>query len=368
MVAGTFVILPTAISLLEFKTMRISYSVRFEDFRALQRPFLLKAGDNAGFKGVLVVCALIALLGVFCTLEGLGIAVGGFLVGLGFLAGGAAYFFELRSVAGKKQKYEQDLQATFQRIHCRDQRVFAADENGFTTSCKCESVTRPWSELASFSENDTHFALATKMGAHVLPKSAFASAAEVTEFRALVSGKLNQDKLAVSPHFDVVFQPEDYRRARLVHMLKGGGWRYTLRVWLTYAGILGGAVVLWNAIPGRNDALRAGLIGGLVVVPLIRILKKRRADYFGKLRVYFGPEGLHAQYPSTQTRRPWSQFIGYLEDDKVLLLYVSPKFYTVVPRRGLTGPAEQFRALVASKLPVYDYRNPSPAMKVQPVR
>ncbi len=339
--------------------MRLAYSIGFEDFKTLQRPFTLKPGNNAGFKGVLIGCVLMILLGVFCWMEAMGALVGGFLIGLGFLAAVASYLYEQTSVAASEKKYDKDLAANYQRIHCRDQRIFATDENGFTMSCSCQTVTRPWSELLSFSENETHFAFGTKMGGQVLPKSAFASEAGITEFRALVSSKLNQDKAVTAPHFDFSLTPADYRSARTLHSLKGGGWRVTAKMAVTYAGVAAGAFVLWNSIAGHNLAVRAGLIGGFLALPILRIVAQRRKDYVGKIRVYFGQEGLHTQYPSAQSRRPWSQFIGYLENDDVLLLYLSPKFYSVVPHRVLVGPAEQFRTLVRAKLQPYNYRRPN---------
>jgi hypothetical protein len=129
--------------------MRLSYGVKFEDFQTLQAPFPTVAGSNAGFKGVLVACALIAALGVFCLTQGMGLQVGGFLIGLGLVAATGVYFYEQRSVRTKKEKYEKKISEDFQRIHCRDERVFTAGENEFTASCKCGTVTRPWSELTS---------------------------------------------------------------------------------------------------------------------------------------------------------------------------------------------------------------------------
>src|SRR5580698_9472340 len=181
--------------------MRLSYAIKFEDFQSLQAPLPAPKGATAAFKGVLVVCALIALLGAYCMLQGLGVPVGLFLIGLGLAAATGAYFYEQRSFRKNKENYVKRLAAEFQRIHCRDERIFAADEAGFTASCKCGMVTRPWSELTSFSENKTHLAFNTKMGGQILPKSAFPSEAEGTEFRALATGKLHHDKPSTAPHF-----------------------------------------------------------------------------------------------------------------------------------------------------------------------
>jgi YcxB-like protein len=345
--------------------MRLSYTIKFDDFRTLQAPFPTAAGSNAGFKGVLAACALLAALGVFCMVQGLGLPVGGFLIGLGVAAGAGAYFYEQRSVQSRKEKYEKRLAEAFQRIHCRDQRVFEADDTGYTTSCKCGTVSRPWSELVSFSENKTHFAFNSKMGGEILPKSAFPSEAQITEFRALATGKLNQDKSVTAPHFDFALRKADFREAYWMHILQGGGWRALAKVLLVYAGLIYGVFVLWNSIAANNPAVRAGLIGALVVIPAMRLMRNQRKHYLGVLRVYFSEQGLHLQDPANQSRVPWDRFVGYLEGNGVILLYSNPKQYRIIPKRALTGQAGKFQAMVESKLGAYDYRNPTRSLEVQ---
>ena len=344
--------------------MRLSYPIRFEDFRSLQAPFPTAAGSNTGFKAVLGACVLIAVLGVFCVVEGLGLPIGGFLIGLGLAAATGAYFYEQWSVRAKKEEYEKGLIQNFQRIHCRDQRFFAADENGFTATCKCGTVTRPWSELASFSENKTHFAFNTKLGGQILPKSAFSSEAQITEFRALATGKLNDSKPATAPKFEFALSRADYRAAHWLHTFKGGGWRGLAKAIAVYAGTIYGGIVIWNSIAVHNDGIRVGLIGALLGVPLLRFVRKRRSQYLGPLRVQFSDEGLYLQDPANQSRTSWSQFVGYLEGNGLMLLYYNPKLYRIVPKRALTGQAAQFKTLVETKLTPYDYRNPMPVMKV----
>src|SRR5215470_13938546 len=117
--------------------MRLHYTISFEDFKTLQPRFEVKPGKNAGFKGVLVACSLIALLGVFCLAEGFGWQVGAFLIGLGGVAAGLAYFYDKRSVQKAREQHEQKLSLAYQNIHCRDERFFETNESGFTAKCKC---------------------------------------------------------------------------------------------------------------------------------------------------------------------------------------------------------------------------------------
>src|SRR5260370_15719034 len=131
--------------------MRLSYAVKFEDFQTLQAPFPTVAGSNAGFKGVLVACALIALLGMFCILQGFGLPVGFFLIGLGLAAATGSYFYERRSLRKKKEYYDRMLANQFHRIHCLDQSIFTADGSGFTARFKSGTFTPPRSSRTSFS-------------------------------------------------------------------------------------------------------------------------------------------------------------------------------------------------------------------------
>jgi hypothetical protein len=339
--------------------MKLTYAVSLDDYCGVQKPFTTKPGSNTGFKGVLVFCALLAGLGVFTLVQGMGVSVGGFLIGLSVVSAVCAYAYDKRSIAEAKRKYELEIASGYQRVHCRDQRMFETNETGFTASCQCGSVTRPWSELISFSENVKLFVLNTKMGAQVLPKSAFAAPADVTEFRALVAAKLNQDRLPTSRHIEFACRPEDFRQGRLLHILEGGGWRAVAKQWATLAAVTGGAWVIWDSMNRRNPAILCGLVGGLLAGPILRMMKERRARYFGPLKIHFSEEGLHLQDRATQARSSWSQFIGYLENGKVLLLYYNPKLYRIIPKRALSGPGADFRKLAVMKLPPYDYRQPT---------
>jgi len=341
--------------------MKLTYAVSLEDYRGVQRPFTTQPGSNAGFKGVLLFCALLAGLGVFTLVQGMGIPVAAFLIGLGAASAISAYAYDKRSIAEEKKKYEWQIATGYQRVHCRELRVFETSEIGFTASCQCASVTRPWSELTSFSENEKLFVLNTKMGRQVLPKSAFSAPADETEFRALVAARLNQDRLPTSRHIEFACWREDFRHARLLHILKGGGWRTLAKQWATLAAVAGGAWVIWNSTNRRSPAILCGLVGGLLAGPILRMAKERRARYFGPLKIHFSEDSLHLQDRATQARSSWSQFIGYLENGKVLLLYYNPKLYRIIPKRALSGPGADFRRLAVMKLPPYDYQQPTPS-------
>jgi hypothetical protein len=342
--------------------MKLEYVISFGDFRSVQAPFTVKAGRNVGFWAALVVCAAMALLGIVCMFQGLGVALGFFLIGLGTLAACAAYYFDSRSVKAAKQKYEDGIERVFQQIHCRDRRVIEIDEAGFTIHCACGTVSRPWSELISFSENQPFVVIRTKSDLVPVPKSAFRSEGDLTEFRALALGKLNQAKpFAVRP-IDFRYQPADFRNGAFLNALQAGGWRRWLRSAVTLAGF--GylmSLVLQSQSPSRRDAPAAFYFafGTVLLFALVRRLIKKKNHYNGPLRLAFGPEGLHIQDPQTVAVVGWDRFLGYLEDRNVFLIYSGPKLYRIVPKRILGDREKEFASLLEAKLPIYNYKRPA---------
>ncbi len=342
--------------------MKIQYAISIDDFRALQTPLIGRAGANAGFKGAIVACFLMAALGVFCIVQGLGLPVGAFLIGLGALAGIASYFFDVRAVRRAKEKYETNVLVAFQRLHCRDHRAVEFNDSGFTLSCKCGVVTRPWSELAQFSENDKFFLLRTKVDGLLLPKSAFSSEGDRTEFRRLATDQINNNRAFASRPIEYVCTAGERRSARLLHIVRGGGWRLALRVGVTLAGtsyLLN--LYLRLEYPSYGPALpflAAGLVLLAFFVAVIVRSARTKSPNRAPLYVHFGEEGLHLQDQTTIARNSWESFCGYLENESILLLYYNPRLYRVIPKRALASREAEFRGLVFRKLSHFDYRNP----------
>ena len=96
----------------------------------------------------------------------------------------------------------------------------------------------------------------------------------------------------------------------------------------------------------------------------LRAFGGRKKHYLGPLRMYFSDRGLHLQDPASQGRTRWDQFLGYLEDSNMFLLYHNPRLYRIISKRILGNREQEFRSLVESKLPGFNYRKPFPEGKV----
>jgi hypothetical protein len=194
------------------------------------------------------------------------------------------------------------------------------------------------------------------MDGQTIPKSAFSAQSEITEFRALAAAKLNRDLPLMSPHLEFVCQREDFRNARMLHILKAGGWRLWLKRFLLGAWGVWVLAYFCAKVPGEYIAAVAVLALVLLAFYLSKAASLRRKHYLGPLQIYFNEEGLFLQDPATVSRTPWTQFVGYVEGDRVLLLYYNARRYRVIPRRALTGHGAEFVEMVKAKLPLYDYR------------
>jgi YcxB-like protein len=341
--------------------MKVAYAISFEDFLTVQPHFVARPGHNAGFKGVLAVCLLMVALGFFCILRGLGISTGTFLIGLGICSAAVAYFYDKRSVGKIKDKYFRNCAVAYQRIHCRDQRTLELGQNGFTVTCNCGSVTRPWTELVRFSENESVFIVGTKRDAQLVPKTAFSSAGATTEFRALLLERLDADRPIPSRSIKFSYIPRDFRDAQLLHLLHAGGWRHFAKTWTTYCIAAYGAYVIWRYVSPQGDrAILCGLIGAVLGVPLLRAMRAKRKHYLAPQQIYFSEQGLHLQDSATVARNAWTEFVGYLESDHIFLLYYNPRLYRIIPRRAFEGREAEFRRLLEANLGKFDYKRTAP--------
>ena len=281
------------------------------------------------------------------------------LVGLGAVSALAAYYFEKKWFEILERATSVTLSRLI-RLYTAAKREFEVTEKDFTAACRCGKLTMPWSEMTQFSERPSHFYVGMKRAGHLIPKSAFGTEGEITEFRRLLSSKLQAQKQLSDRHLSFACRKEDYRWARILHVVNGGGYRKILSDLLRLACFIITIRVMRTSIAPYNKALFFGVFGGLSGLVLLRLARTRTRYYLGPIKIYFSDEGLHLQDPATLSRNSWSQFIGYLESSHVLLLYHNPRFYRVIPKSALTTEGAAFRALVESKLSKFNYRCPEP--------
>lgn len=344
------------------KLVKLDYQISFADFRSLHPPF--RPQTRRSIVG--------ALLGVFGSLMLIGLVlmkqmdINAGLIATCLGAGGLAayYSWERWNIRQAREKYEKGISQAYAGTHCVDGRTFETREDGYSVICKCGSVSRPWSGLSFISENAAVFVLGSRTEPQIIPKSAFASDGMVTEFRALISQKLNSDRLLTARSIEFTQTPSDVRIAWQLNFVRAGAWRRLIRPVVTIVLLCG----LWTIVIPKEDRFvptLAGiaLLGILAFALLIRV--RRRKGSWGPLRIYFSEEGLHLQDSVSEARTRWEQFLGYLEDENVILLYYNPKLYRIIPKRTLAETGDAFSTIVHRKLTPYNYREPFAAIRSQ---
>lgn len=345
--------------------MKITYGITLDEFRTLQPPLRRRLGAM----GLAVTMGLIFLLLI---VPGLGVvaewvshgqrppAAALASIGAGLLLCACAYGLDRRSERSKRARREEELLAAYDRIHCRDARVLEADAESLTLSCECGLVAKPWTELTGFTETESFLIPLTRTDSFPIPRSAFASEGELTEFRRLILEKLHTDRPFNACPIEFAHTRKDFWRAKLLHARKGGGWRRMVKLGIPAAAFLyliGAAVV--GARSGQAPTWVAPVaLGGFAFFLAVTVRPQRR--YYGPLRIYFSEEGFHVVDPASQSRRRWNELAGYLESRHLYLLYLNPRLYRIVPKRALGNRTGEFARLLRAALPIFDYRRRYP--------
>lgn len=281
-------------------------------------------------------------------------------IGLGFALAGFAYALDRRSLRRARMRSEQALLAAYDRVHCRDSRTLEATSELLSLNCKCGLVARPWTELTGFTETPSFLIPLTRNESFPIPKSAFSSEGELTEFRRLILDKLHTDRPFTAAPIEFAHTRADFWHAKWLHVRRGGGWRRVLKVGSVMAAFILAIVALYaRARAAQAPAWLVPVALGGFVFFLTRTVRPRQ-HYYGPLRIYFSEEGFHVVDPVSQSRRRWNELAGYLEDRHVYLLYLNPLLYRIVPKRALGHRVEDFGRLVQTALPPFNYRRRLP--------
>ena len=345
--------------------VKITYGISLPEFRTLQPASRPRAGRTAFalVMGLFCLSLMIPSAGVVLQQlsQGQQLPEGALVtLAVGFALGVFAYLLDRRSMRRWRMRREQELLAAYNRIHCRDSRTVEATSESLALTCKCGLVARPWSELTGFTETPSFLIPITRSESFPIPKSAFASEGELTEFRRLILDKLHTDRPFNACPIEFAHTREDFWRAKWLHVRKGGGWRRALKLAIPAAAFV--YVIAFSVVGAHSGQLPAWLapvaLGSFAF--FLAVTVRPRQHYFGPLCIYFSEEGFHVVDPASQSRRRWSELAGYLEDRHIYLLYLNPRLYRIVPKRALGHRGEDFGRLVQTALPPFDYRRRLP--------
>jgi hypothetical protein len=155
---------------------------------------------------------------------------------------------------------------------------------------------------------------------------------------------------------------EDYLNAQQLHA-KRGFWPRTasfLRNWLfPFLGVcfLGIAFLEWRG-PANGSVLSSVVAGVLLVGCPFYVRRKYRRFYqrtrtgSGDMSLTFGEDNFLAEKQNfSKGEYNWSAVKSWRENAKVMLLYLAPARFIVIPKRAISEPQlQELRALLERKI------------------
>lgn len=343
--------------------MKLTYGITYEDFRSLfPSAAKLRKPKPALYFGM-VMAALLALVGVLITLKALDIVdyrtvpEGTTAQGLGTIFFGIAIiglcvWYERRTDATIRRKYESHLAAKFKNLHCSNNRTIECSPESLEISCACGSTSRPWTEVSAFTEGPAFFQINTRQEAHLIPKRAFASESERTEFRALVDEHVHVASALSGTRIQFVRTKADARKTRMLHMKKGLSSKQKVNIALSCAVLVWAVFYGIRAVTGNpHYAVGLGVCALSLAARFSPWIKKSKYRYFGRLNASFNADGIQIQDNVSTARYRWTDFRGYTKDSSYWLLYHTNNTYRAFPRRAFQlNQASEFNQLLEKNL------------------
>lgn len=343
--------------------MKLTYGFIFDDFRTLFPPATKLRKSKPGLYFGILMGGLLCVLGILMAIKAMEwadvravpegtIPQAAITVLLGATIIAVCIFRERQIDAKLRKQYESAVQTKFKDVHCRTNRTIAVSPEGIEMSCACGSTIRPWSEVAGFTEGPLFFQITTRKESHLIPKRAFASESERTQFRALFSDHVQVAPVLSGTRIQFVRTKADARHARVLHLKQGLTLKQKLNIVATcLLTVLVGFYMAKLISGSANFASGAGASAILLSARFLPWFKRKGSGYFGPLTASFNSDGIQLQDPASTAMYRWSDFRGYARDSSYWLLYHKNNSYRAFPRRAFqANQASEFNQLVEQNL------------------
>lgn len=334
--------------------MRIDYAIRFEDFRALYPPYQPSL-DNQGFRALTLVSLAFSSIGALYIYFKRDWMIGSVFLGMGVVAFLIGLIVERKNITESKTRAQQEFRNAYRQVHCRDRRFMEADDHAITFGCQCGKGSVAWAEVTGFREDDASFVVLSGQANAAIPKSAFSSGAQQTEFRSLLTSHVQPERGVGAAWIEYHTQPRDRRQGYWLNVFAGGGWKTLGSQALTFMIAGYGCISLLGRL---DSAVRASILVPVAIFAFWGMSRPKAFRYHGLLRLQASREELVIQDEQASVKNSWDDFIGFLEDEHVMLLYYNPKLYRLIPKRAFPAANHGFPQMVRSRLRVYNYRRP----------
>jgi hypothetical protein len=331
--------------------MRLTYTIPYEAFVALQPPFVSEEGPGLGLMlffqfagalagiGFMLMAVRAAHIVGWTPWPSAPLYRGAIEFALGAFAVVGVWYFRRRSAKSMQREHTEFLRDSYSRLHCRSARFVEVTDEGLVFGCDCKKAINPWNRLSAVVESPLGFMIAGGRETQIVPSAAFGSEAQRTEFRQLLSDKLNENKTFNARTIEFECVAEDWRNAAWLRF-KAGGWLRAIGV--AILACFGAGMILYFGPMVDYDArfdppFVAGAIAFVALVLLLLWMRRRRPKpYLGPLKVAFAEDAIYVQSRASESRVPWHQVTGLLIDRKCLILVQRFTTVLLIPGRYIS--------------------------------
>jgi len=339
--------------------MRISYLLSFETYKKLQPPFEAIEPVGRGLFFFLYLMTIEVGVGVamlsgqlYSLLRRLPAPEPGWFASVEIFGFGASLFagvWVFRKLSARRAVREQGefFRESYARLHCRDRRFVETTQEGLVFGCDCKTEADTWADVLSWGEMDGDFVLWTRRNITSIPREAFLTEGERTQFQATLSEHVGGISVAVSRSVEFCANRGDWRRAKWL-MFRRGGWVRSggLLLWALCV-----AVFILIALPffGANDVWSApGLIGAcaftLAAAFLLDPLRRGPYGWTIPMKVWFAKDAIYIRSDKFALRIPWGMIVWCQADAKTLLFCYRPGCLLLIPLRAI--PVSQLKHIL----------------------
>jgi|GEM_PF-6512234 hypothetical protein len=337
--------------------MRVSYSLSLETYKKLQQPFEAIEPVRGGLFFFLYLVTIEAGIGVamlsgqFYSLlnhsrgPGWLPSIEVFGLGASLLAG--VWVFRRLSVRRAAKDQGEFLSESYARLHCRDQRFVEATEEGLAFGCNCDKKVDNWSDVLGWAESQSDFVLWTRRNVASIPKEAFATEGERTQFRTTLLEHANGGSDLLNRSVEFCANQKDWQHAKWL-LFKRGGWVHSgrlllLAVCVTIFILMGLSLIdpddMWSP-PSVIGALGLSLAAAFLLDPLRRSLQGPKIP----MKAWFAEDAIYVRAEKFALRIPWGMIVWWQADTKILIFHYRPRSVLLIPLRAV--PMSQFKFIL----------------------
>jgi hypothetical protein len=356
--------------------VRVNYSVDYDSFLLVQPPFLAAEPLRFGLFFFLRFAVAVAGTGLIVFFAwavsasglwpGAGATLSEALTALvpSTLALGAVWAWRRHSERSALNQQEDFLRYSYGRLHCVSKRFLETNEQGLLFGCDCGSEVTPWQKFTALIETDRNFILVTPTDKWAVPKGAFGTEAERTEFRTLASEKLSHGRSLAARSVEFTCTPQDWRNAWWLQFKLGGWSRLAALVFFAVMETL--TAVYMAGMYGEHALFTPHFWAGayvfaallLILVPLFR---KKAPRPTTPLKISFAEDAIYVQSAAFLSKIDWRQVKGIAADKNSIVLSHGKNLLLLIPQRSIYPAQRQYIAeILRARLAPKSRPAPSP--------